>query len=194
MRELASPFRTYPIVRLTDDGIDWGVQPKSGDEVGYGMHPYLTDDCLQAAIATCTQVPIEQVPILMLHQRLERGEDPDEISRIGWTRIVEWAGKRGLALAIWEYDELPVPRRRWIGVAVPRRSARGYRFEDGTVISAAEAGQFADHCFVMAHDQLLFDPACSVKSPPGTRVKRYDLSMVAYGISFEHKEDQGERD
>lgn len=73
-------FKTHPIVRLTAAGIDWGVAPDCGDEIGYCMQPYRGDDCLQAAVATCAQVPIEQIPDLNLAARFERGESQDEMS------------------------------------------------------------------------------------------------------------------
>lgn len=162
----------HPIVRLTDDGVDWGVIPRKGDEVGYGMHPYRSDGCLRAAIATATQVPIEQVPDLRLDDRLDRGEDLDEISRTSWVCIEEWAASRGLVMKFW--TEVPAPRERWIGVS---------KDEEDEL-------PFGDHCLVMCRDRLLFNPNCSVMPPPGTEVFNATTDSITYGLSFESLEEE----
>jgi hypothetical protein len=185
-RELQLRARIHPIVRLTDEGIDWGVQPQPGDEIGYGMHPYRTDDCLQAAIATATQVPIEQVPSLDLHERRERGEDPEEISRDCWERIDRWATKRSLALTFW--DQVPPARDRWIGVVLAEAGDHAYAVEGGRLVLSDTSGAFNDHCLVMSWDRLVFDPSCSIKLPPGLDTEIYDTSQIGYGISFDGKE------
>ena len=41
---------------------------------------------------------------------------------------------------------VPAPRHRWVGV----------------VIASDEDNPFSDHCLVMCHDRLVFDPSCSV--------------------------------
>lgn len=183
-RQLQGGFQTYPIVRLTEDGVDWGANPQPGDEIGYGMHPYQGDDCFRAAIATATQVPIEQVPDLALMKRLEHGEDAEEISRTSWERIDSWASKRGLGVAFW--DEVPAPRHRWIGVC---RNAPGiaYTFDEhGHPVRSDVGGRgFNDHCLVMSHDQLIWDPSCSMKPPPGMTTSPSDTTRIGYGISFD---------
>jgi hypothetical protein len=186
-RERQLRARIHPIVRLTDEGIDWGVQPQPGDEIGYGMHPYRTDDCLQAAIATATQVPIEQVPSLDLHERRERGEDPEEISRSCWERIARWADKRDLVLTFW--DQEPPARERWIGVVLAENSGNAYTVEGGRLVLSDVADAFNDHCLVMSYNRLVFDPSCSVRLPPGRDHEAPDPSMIGYGISFEKKEE-----
>jgi hypothetical protein len=187
--ELLSPFRTYPIVRLGADGIDWGATPGPGDEIGYAMHPYLTDDCFRAAVATATQVPIEQVPDLKLDRRLSQGEDPDEISQTSWERIESWGAKRGLALRFW--DEVPVPRRRWIGVVKSLATGQLSSSIDeyGNVSLSEGAGGFHDHCLIMDHERLVFDPAVAVKPPPGFQGLNFRPEQISYGISFESKEE-----
>lgn len=185
IRALQSSFRTYPIARLTEDGIDWGVNPGPGDEIGYGMHPYLTDDCLEAAIATTTQVPIEQVPNFALLERRDRGEDPDEITRSTWERIGQWAFKRGLVLTFW--DEPPAPRDRWIGV-VPSSAEETMVLEGGRITRSDSEGGFNDHCLVMSGSELVFDPACGIRLPPGMRTQIYKTTEITYGISFDKEE------
>jgi hypothetical protein len=116
------------------------------------------------------------VPDLSILKRAQR-EDSAEISRSGWNRIDEWASSIGLRLRLW--DSVPVPRDRWIGVVVAE--------PDEEV-----ADDFLDHCLVLARDRLLFDPACSVRPPPGMRPLTSDhfaLDQITYGISFDSKEE-----
>jgi hypothetical protein len=167
----------HPIVRLTENGVDWGVIPRQGDEIGYGMHPYRVDDCLRAAIATATQIPVEDVPDLGLDDRLDRGEEPDEVGLAVWAQVQRWAATHELAMRFWE--TLPAPRDRWIGVS-----------GSGTAAAAEKrkgASPFLDHCLVMCRDRILFNPVCSVVPPPGTEAGGYRYSFT-YGISFDKKE------
>lgn len=174
-REQRKRVKTRPIVRIADDEVDWGSAPGPDDEVGYGMRPYARDDCFRAAIATAVQAPIEEVPDLKLHHRFLGGEDPMEINRRAWEAIGRWAEDGGYVPMFWDDDELPVPRDRWIGVIKsPSRAADS---------------PFADHCLVMCHDSLVFDPACSAKALPGTQPLRLSPSLIEYGITFERKED-----
>jgi hypothetical protein len=166
-----SGVNVHPVARLTDDGVDFGVAPKPGDQVAYGMCPHRTDDCLQAAIATATQVPIEQVPDLKLDRRRAEGEDPDEISRSSWERLERWAAKRGLVMRFWLHP--PPPAERWIGVVRWR----------------GEEMAFGDHCLVMLHDRLLFDPSASTKPQPGTNNMRFTPNQIDYAITFDRQED-----
>jgi hypothetical protein len=181
-RETLEPGRVdlHPIVRLTDDGIDWGAEPGPGDEIGYCMNPnpLRTDTCFQAAIATVTQIPIEEVPDLNIDRRLKEGADPDELNRMGWDRIDRWAAKRGLTPRLWE--QVPVPRRRWIGVVVieASRFARGH-----------DEPVFDDHCLIMSFDRLIFDPMCSVTPPPGMRLMDFRPTDITYGITFDREEN-----
>lgn len=185
-RASRSGRKTHPVVRLTEHGIDYGTEPRPGDEIGYCMDPYRTDDCLQAAIATATQVAVEQVPDLELDRRLDSGGDPEEVSRTSWERIDRWASERGLALMFWE--RVPVPRRRWIGVVIsPNTGATVIR--RGRVSRDYDEPAFNDHCLVMEHERLVFDPSCSVRTPPGMQVMGYRPDMIDYGISFDKEED-----
>ena len=161
-------FKTHPVVRLTAHGPDWGTMPGPGDEVGYGMDPYRTDDCLQAAIATCLQVGIEEVPDPDIDNQLRAGKDPDEIGEAVWSRIAAWAGTRGLALRYWE--DVPVARERWIGIVAERDP---------------DAPPFNDHCIVMDHNRIVFEPMCSVIPPPGTRMVDHDPADISSGLSFD---------
>lgn len=182
-RSGAYEANTHPIVRLTAEGIDWGAWPRPGDEIGYAMHPYRGDDCFASAIATCTQVPIEQVPDLRLDRRFESGEDLDEIARSSWERVANWASRRGLTLRFSE--ELPLQLDRWIGVV--HREAEGWdqRYEQEMRSGDSVTLPFQDHCLVMAWDRLHFDPSCGVRLPRGATGRWcYHPSEITYGIAF----------
>lgn len=176
--------RIHPIVRLVDAGADWGAQPEPGDEIGYGMHPYRLDDCLQAAIATVTQVPIEQVPDLQLDKRSDQGDSRDEVSRTSWKRIEAWAASSHLKLVFWEGKV--VPRDRWIGVC--SSSGESDWVWEGRRLVRSTRATFTDHCAVMAGDRLHFDPMCSVIPPPGMTNQEFSPDEITYGISFDKEE------
>jgi hypothetical protein len=181
------PERTYPIARLTEDGIDWGRWPGPQDEVGYGMDPHRTDDCLQAAIATATQISIEEVPDFALDRRLKDGEDPTQVSRSAWERLDAWATRRGRTLRVW--DSLPLHSERWIGVCRSPYGDARYAYDgNGDVILEEGRTHFNDHALNMSYDRLVFDPACSVKVPPGTRAFEFTPEQIIYGITL-NKED-----
>lgn len=147
-------------------------------EVGYGMAPYRYDDCFQAAIATATQTPIEQVPDLHLDDRFKEGGIAEEIYRASWETVGRWADAQGLVLTF--HRRVPVARRRWVGV-VPVASL-------STVDPSRPLG--VDHCLVMEHDTLVFDPICTVKPPIGLRVQHFPPSAIAWGVSFDRKEQR----
>jgi hypothetical protein len=138
-------------------------------EVGYCMDPYRTDDCFRPCLATLAQIPPGQVPDPRIDDRLKAGEDPEEINRSAWDKIGRWTDAHGLDLVL--HEPAPVERERWIGV-IPH------------------PGTFANHCVVMNRDRLWFDPAVSVKSPPGTvrLMAAWFLSEIAYGFTLERKE------
>jgi hypothetical protein len=165
--------QTYPVVRLTEDGPDYGTWPQPGDEIGYGMGPIRRDNCLQAAVATALQHPIERVPDLRIDERIEAGEDPRHVSDSSWLRIMTWADRLGLTLTFHD-DVLPVDRDRWIGVC------------------PCPEGSFmlGDHGLVMRRAELLFDPSLGLDCPPGTRPRRFDPADIAYGITFDSRGEQ----
>lgn len=171
--------QTRSTVTLTEPG-----------EVGYCMER--TDQCLQAAIATAIQVPIEQLPDLRLDQRVVRGEPTDEVNRTSWARMGAWLAKRGLALQF--HEQVPVHRHRWVGVI----TAGPLGDEDidylvnllGVTREVIEGREyFNDHCLVMSYDRLVFDPSIGITPPPGLAVREWDPDEITYGISFDKKED-----
>ena len=110
----------------------------SDTTTGYYVRPGRLDDCWQAALATCLQVPIGDVPDTRIDERLRAGEEPGEISRSWAEELPGWLTARGLRI-VEHTRRLPVERPRWIGV-VPF------------------AGMFNDHCLVMSRGEVLFNP------------------------------------
>ena len=161
-------MKVHPIVRLTDDGPDYGSWPRPGDDIGFGMDPYRRDDCFSAAIATALQHPIERVPDLRLDERVKAGEDPVEVSRTSWGRIARWADGLGRLVI---HEQVPVDRGRWIGVCADPEGS----------------WMLGDHCLVMSRDRFVFDPSISLKRPPGTTVMSFSPSDIDYG-GFDPKE------
>jgi hypothetical protein len=85
--------------------------------VGYAMLGERGDDCLRAAIATCLQVPPNEVPDPDIDRRVIAGHDPDRINLDTWTRLLAWLQGRGLNLVY--HDTPAVDCERWIGVWAP---------------------------------------------------------------------------
>lgn len=129
--------------------------------IGYHVRGVRADDCWAAAVATCLQVPLEQVPDARLDERLQTGEDPAEINRSAWAEFARWLDRRGLRMVV--HRTVPVARRRWIGIV---------QF----------AGVFNNHCLVMSRDEVLFDPVDPSKH--ARRVRTFTASDIALGFSF----------
>ena len=160
--------------------------------LGYGVDPVRWDDCFRAAVATATQVHVDQVPDLRLEERFRAGADPHEISSSSWERIAHWADSRGLQLVF--HETVPVDRERWIGVCQATLMQTemlllagylGYGDELKHVAREVDERPFSDHCLILSHDRVIFDPAASVAAPHGSRVKTWEADDVTYGISFD---------
>jgi hypothetical protein len=128
-----------------------------------GYYQTRNDDCMRAAVATCLQVPIEDVPDPRLDERLAAGDDPDELDRLARAELEGWLAGRGLRLV--RHWRLPVDRERWIGVS-------------------PGPGEFGDHVLVMTRAEILFDPASYI--PGMERLAR--LRPLSYGITFDREE------
>ena len=121
-----------------------------------------TDDCFAAALATCLEVPIGEVPDPRIDERLQAGEDAETIARTMWQELAEWLAARGLVMNV--HATPPVELPRWIGIV---------RFE----------GHFNDHTLVMSRDEVLFDPVD--RSRHSRRVRTFSVADVSGGFSFE---------
>jgi hypothetical protein len=124
------------------------------------------DDCFNSAIATTLQVPIARLPDPRIDQRLQAGETPEDVNRLVWSQLDQWLTDRGLRIVV--HRKMPVARRRWIGI-VPM------------------PGFFRDHCLVMAHDRVIFDPiwhATEDGTIDGRRLRKFSAEEVTVGLSF----------
>src|SRR5437762_1844887 len=81
---------------------------------GYHVRNGRRDDCLAAALATCLQVPIEEVPDPRIGERLDAGEAPEDIDRSAWRELRRWLAERGLQMC--SHRTVPANRHRWIGI------------------------------------------------------------------------------
>jgi hypothetical protein len=167
-----------PTVRIEEHGI-----------TGYCMDPERRHDCLRPAIATVLQVPVDQVPDPDIDRRLaddltdaRRRYPADAAERLwaisraairtqlaGWQLIDEWLDRRAYRVTV--HETMPT-LDRWIAVVEP----------------PIPEGFFGDHCLVMSHDTLIFDPAVSVPPPPGMRLRRWSHRDFRYGLSFSRAE------
>jgi hypothetical protein len=122
-----------------------------------GYHMRRTDDCWRAAVATCLQVPIEELPDARIDQRLAAGEPIEQVDEAAWSEMCEWLAARGWTLI--EHSAPPVHLDRWIGIVPVNRP-------------------FASHSLVMTGPRVLFDPSAK----PGVRTF-YPIE-VKLGYSF----------
>lgn len=130
--------------------------------VGYFERGTRTDDCFTACLATCLQVPIDEVPDPRIDERLSGGEAPEEIARSAWDGLARWLASRGLRIVM--HESAPVELPRWIGtVEFP--------------------GHFNDHSVVMSGGEILFDPVDHSRHE--RRVCAFTLSDVGKGFSFQ---------
>jgi hypothetical protein len=134
-----------------------------------GTQGYLqrrTDDCLQAAIASCLQIPPHQVPDLQMERQLAAGMDPEEMERGIREKMGRWMDKHGVTVMY--HASPPTSERRWIGVV-------------------REDDVYSDHCLLMNGRDCLFDAAYlgpRLKDQPATE---YDVTEIDYGITIERR-------
>lgn len=125
------------------------------------------DQCLQAATATCLQIPMVEVPDARIDERIEAGENPERLDTDSWDEFCEWAASRGYSVVV--HATLPTHLRRWIGVC-------------------ALDGLFRSHCLVMEYDRIRFDPAAASCSGRA-RLREFGQAEITYGISFNEQEE-----
>ena len=156
------PARRRPLVQLDDQS------------TSYTMDPSRRDDCFRAAMATLLQIGVEQVPDPRLDERLEAGEDREQINRESWARLHEWLAGRALRL-VFHHEALPVDADRWIGVA---------RAPDPTLTSLVTIVSSWPATRSSSTRQLAWTclAACKLKRP--------SLANVAYGITVENREEK----
>jgi hypothetical protein len=173
---------------------------------GYGMLPTRWDDCFRAAIATTLQIAPVDIPDPHIDQRLRHGHDPESIRSHAWAQLLAWLAGRGLCLR--HHANVPVAHERWIGVCpAPATADEISAIVDRVVAGESRASRrgpvprsgvdglrnrlyFNDHCLVMSHRRVLFDPAVGLAPQRGYTVFPWRAEHVGYGYSF-HPE--GER-
>ena len=154
------------------------VKLKDGTR-GYCMRADRLDECFAAALATLVQLPMSKVPDWRLHEREDAGDDPEQIRRDAAAQLDEWLGARGLQLV--HHQTPPVECARWIGICPPSPEVRrmfAYAHSLGF-----HAGNFQDHCVVMAFAEVLHDPAIAVTPPSGSQLRTFHLSDVTHGFT-----------
>jgi hypothetical protein len=151
---------------------------------GIGYCSARADDCLRPAVATVLQTPIEQVPDPRLDERLAAGDHFDVISAESWSTLLDWLADRGLRLVVHEPAHA-VALERWIGAIVDPIWAAlqelGVERDDDSLF-------FDDHAVVCRYAEVVHDPAVGLQPPAGQQLRRYSLSDITYGLSFQPKE------
>ena len=127
-----------------------------------------TDDCLQMAIASLLQVAPHTIPDSRIDQRLEAGDDIEQIERDITLALTQWAARQGATITI----HTTPPNGRWIGVAPSRGD-----------------GAFSDHCLIMNGTTCLFDTSIIVPLNDGDHL--VDPATIEYGITIESGDDHG---
>jgi len=128
----------------------------------FGYLQRRTDDCLQAAIASCVQIGPHQIPDLHLLQQLY-SKGFEETWAAANKKMGRWADKHGVTVV--RHAKPKPSARRWIGVIAG---------EDGS----------AAHCLLMNKRDCLFDPAC-LYLPPSPEHSMYDPVDIDYAITIE---------
>ena len=129
----------------------------------FGYLQRRTDDCLQAAIATCLQIPPHQVPDLHMEQQLANGTEPEEMEQRIVKTMGRWMEKHSVTIRY--HATPPTSERRWIGVVT-------------------EPDEYSDRCLLMSRRDCLFDPANLL---PSLTVSQYDTADIDYGITIERR-------
>jgi hypothetical protein len=150
--------------------------PAKGVELGYfatklrdGTTGYLqrrTDDCFQAAIASCLQVPAHLVPDWQLDRQLTAGREHEQIERVIWESLKRWTEQQGVTVTF--HHTPPTSARRWIGVI--------------------ETGKdYSDHCLLMSGRDCLFDPSRLLPTRKDKPASAWNPNDVTYGITIERR-------
>ncbi|HWF31181.1 MAG TPA: hypothetical protein VG188_01345 [Solirubrobacteraceae bacterium] len=154
-----------PIGGSTDKGSRAGYYAMRLRDGSLGYVQRRADDCLQAAIASCLQIPMHQVPDLQVNRQLDAGKEAEEINRGVDELMARWLASQGVQLVV-HSGHLPT-MGRWIGVV------RGPVREE-----------FAnDHCLLMSGRECLLETS----KPIGAldRTVRLGFEDVDYGITIE---------
>ncbi len=126
------------------------------------------DDCLQAAIASCAQIPMPLVPDLQIDRQRALGREPEEIERVITQKLIAWTEANGLTIMF--HPTVPTTGR-WIGVVPDER------------------GPYLDHCLLMNGRDVLFDPASVLPAGDDERASPagLDFFYCEHAITIERR-------
>jgi hypothetical protein len=154
-----------PIGGSPAGGVGSGYYARRLRDGSLGYVQRRADDCLQAAIASCLQIPMHQVPDLQIHRQLDAGKDPEELAREIDEAMDRWLAEQGVQ-AIVHAAHLPT-KGRWIGV-----------------VRGPQRVEFApDHCLLMSGRDCLMETSQPVGALNSTQGLGYE--DVDYGITIE---------
>jgi hypothetical protein len=149
--------------------------PKQGRQAGYfqmslrdGTTGYFqrgTDDCLQAAIASCVQVKPHLVPVLHIDQQLMLDKDPEEIELGNNVKMGRWMDQHGVTVC--RHTALPSSAKRWIGVV--------------------QSNGITQHCLLMTGRDVLFDCASLTQPGKDEPVSPYSYDDVNHAITIDRQ-------
>jgi hypothetical protein len=128
-----------------------------------------TDDCVQAALATLLQMPIDRVPDLRLDRRTWiDGMHPDELQRAIEPAFAEWTARYGLTIVA--HATPPRWAKRWIGLM-------------------SAPGVFERHCVVMTRADYLWDVSHLLvpHKDETVAINGYTLHDVSIGVTVERR-------
>ena len=163
--DLVAQARTYAGLTPVASAPSGYFQTRLRDgSLGYYQRRF--DDCLQAAIASCLQMPPHRVPDLELLSRLSLGDEFEQVDRLAMTVMDHWFERLGLTFT--RHAHLP-KTGRWIGV------------------THGPPGSFDAHCLLMSGKDVLFDPYIYNVFPPGKDdpPSPLDWDDLDYGITID---------
>lgn len=161
IRQYDLEWTGVPIGGSRDEGARLGYfeTPLSDGSLGYYMRR--VEDCLQAAIASCAQIPMHLVPDWNLDERRAQGVDPEQITQESSQQLVRWATRLGIVIRI--HPVPPKHARRWIGIV---KTGSGFG---------------GDHSLLMHRSDVLFNPWL----PPMTEADCLEPGTPDWGITLE---------
>ncbi len=122
------------------------------------------DDCLQAAIASCTGIKPWLIPDLNMAQNEAACKDPEEVASAALKKLGQWMDETGIAIRF--HSSPPWSARRWIGVIRDPRP-------------------LSDHCLLMSGRDCLFDGASALPKAHDQAASSHDPADIDYGITID---------
>lgn len=153
----------------TRKGAELGYFKSPLRDARYGFLQRRSDDCLRAALATCVQAPMPEVPELKPDQLLAAGKDPEEIGRVVLGTLGAWIERNALTIVAHSDARLPVASACWIGLI------HNPDDPDGA------------HCLVMRGREPVFDTAWLTPPRTDEPVSWHGLDDIEFGLTIERR-------